>query len=247
MSALDVKLKKIPSTIQRGRMSSRQQHIFNTELANYCLDLKNTNQLTKKELNKVFGRSSELILDIGFGNGDQLLQLCEELPLYDFIGVELYKKGIANLISKIQNKNLNNLKIIYGDATEILQNFFDNHSLSKIQIFFPDPWPKTRHYKRRMIQDNFINIIKNKLLLNGILHIATDSDDYADHIIKTMAHFSEFHQLKNHNIVRPITKFEKIAISLGNNVWDIVFVLKSYIGHGKEALLLNERLFEHSE
>lgn len=236
MGGTNFKLRKIPSTIQRGRMSNRQQHIFNNEFANYCIDHQKINKLTKQEVEHIFPKNTDcnLVVDIGFGNGDQLLSLAEILPLYNFIGIELYKKGIANLISKIQNKNLENIKIIYGEAKDVLYNLFDDRSIFKIQIFFPDPWPKLRHHKRRLINIELINIIQNKLLPNGILHIATDSDDYANHIIKTMSHFSQFYRLNDHNISRPITKFEKIGISLGHNIWDIVFVLQSNIDATKK-------------
>lgn len=228
MGVSNVNLRKIPSTVQRGRMSSRQQHVFNNEFADYCLELSHETKITNKSFN------NNLIVDIGFGNGDQLLHLAETWPLYDFIGIELYKKGIANLVSKINDKNLTNIKIIHGDAKEALHSWFDDHSIFKIQIFFPDPWPKLRHHKRRLINIDLMNIIKHKLLPSGILHIATDSDDYVNHIIKTMANFPEFHRLNDYNISRPTTKFEKIGISLGHNIWDIVFVLQSNIDPTKK-------------
>ena len=223
MNTTIIKFNKFPT--QRNRMSVPQQFIFDTEFTNYCLNIQQYNQ---EELSSVFIKPSKLIIDIGFGNGAQLVPLCESMPLCSFIGIELYKKGIANLITQIRHKNISNIKIIYGEAKEALQKFYD-HSIHKIQIFFPDPWPKRRHHKRRLIQKDFINIVKNKLLINGILHIATDSDDYAIHIIKLMNAFPEFDQPKNpkFGLERSVTKFEKIGISLGHKIWDLVFVLKS--------------------
>ncbi|MGD0465245.1 MAG: tRNA (guanosine(46)-N7)-methyltransferase TrmB [Gammaproteobacteria bacterium] len=225
MNITEINLNKFPA--QRNRISSHQKFILDTEFTNYCLT---STQLLPKELTNIFTKQSKAIIDIGFGNGEQLLPLCESMPTYTFIGIELYKKGIANLIKQIKHKNLTNIKIIYGEAKETLQKIYD-HSISKIQIFFPDPWPKRKHHKRRLIQKDFINIIKNKLLINGILHIATDSDAYAAYIIKIMTDFPEFDQPKNTApyLVRPTTKFEKIGISLGHKIWDLVFVLKSYI------------------
>ncbi len=228
METTSLKLKPIPSTIQRGRMSHQQQHVFATELDNYCIDFNNIKKLTSLEANLIFNNYSRLIIDIGFGNGDQLLQLSEQLPSYNFIGIELYKKGIATLIKNIKHKNIKNIKIIYGDAKELLKNF-DNQLIFKVQIFFPDPWPKLRHHKRRLINQDLLNIIKHKLLPNGILHIVTDSDNYSKHIIQLMQRFPEFNHLQQHNIQRPTTKFEKTGLSLGNNISDMVFVLQSSI------------------
>lgn len=204
-------------TSQRTRMSLHQKSIFNLEIINYCLT----------EIDHKFTEKN-IIVDIGFGNGQQLLFFSENMPDYNFIGIELYKKGIANLINQIKHKNLNNIKIIYEEATIALQKFFYDKSISKIQIFFPDPWPKRRHHKRRLIQKEFINIIKNKLVDSGILHIATDSDDYANYIKKIMLEFKEFDQPENIQpyLVRTTTKFEKIAISSGRTIWELIFVLK---------------------
>ena len=216
--------------MHRSRMSNRQRLLFNTDLNNnyYCINLNEINTFSNKDLfYKIFERNSKVILDIGFGNGDQLLQLAQHLPDYDFIGIEIYKKGIATLIDKIQTLQLPNIKIIYNEAFSAIENFFYDRSLFKVQIFFPDPWPKTKHHKRRLINHDFINLIKNKLIINGILHIATDSDDYAQQILKIITSFKEFYWLKDHYLERPMTKFEKIGRSLGNTIWDLVFVLKS--------------------
>lgn len=212
----------------RSRMSRQQQQIFNAaEFSDFCL---NANQATTADLYSNFSDKLTTILDIGFGNGAQLLASSEAMPEINFIGIELYKKGIANVVNKIHVKNLKNIKIIYGDAKEALKKLIKDGSLHKIQIFFPDPWPKRRHYKRRLIQNDFIEIVKGKLMINGILHIATDVDDYATNIIKIMDGFPEFCQLQNVEsyMFRSITKFEKIGLSLGHKIWDLVFVLNLY-------------------
>ncbi len=224
MNTSNIQFNKFPA--QRNRISNHQQFILDTEFTNYCLDI---NNLNIKRLPQEIFKQSKIIVDIGFGNGDQLLPLCESMPLYTFIGVELYKKGIANLINHIKLKKLTNIKIIYGEAKQALQTFFYDHSIDQIQIFFPDPWPKRKHHKRRLIQKDFINIVKNKLRINGILHIATDSDDYAYQIINTINNYPNFDQQKNTSkfIVRSTTKFEKIGMSLGHKIWDLVFILRS--------------------
>jgi len=224
-----LKIKSIPSTIQRTRISNKQHEIFNTEFHNYCIDLEQIKFLSKNILDKIFNNDAKIILDIGFGNAEQLFELAIKCPEYNFIGVELYKKGIINLINKIKQSNITNIKIIYGDIKSIIQQFDDN-CIYKIQIFFPDPWPKLRHHKRRLINLNFLNIIKNKLLeAEGILHIATDCVDYSKNIIKNIAMIPNYRKLLDYKMFRPTTKFEKIAISLGKDIWDLIFVLKSNI------------------
>lgn len=201
---------------QRSRMSSRQKFIFSQELAQYSYDSSNCYA------------NNNLILDIGFGSGQQLLYCCESMPTYNFIGVELYKKGVANCLAAIKQKNLKNIKIIYGEAKIALQQLFSDHSLCKIQILFPDPWPKRRHHKRRLIQPEFINIVKQKLGVNGILHIATDCDNYANYIINVISAMPMFNRI-NHTqdcLTRVTTKFENIGLKAGRHIWDLVFVLQ---------------------
>lgn len=234
MGVNNFKLQKIPTTIQRSRISKSQKDILELESGNYCIDLSNLRSIDTATLEHIFGRKANLTVDIGFGNGDQLLTLSEQLPIDNFIGIELYKKGIANLIRKIKHNDIKNIKIIYADAKEVLQKFFTDGSIFKVQIFFPDPWPKLRHHKRRLINQDFIEIIKHKLLPTGTLHIATDSDNYANHIIKVMQTFPEFCRLKQPNILRPTTKFETIGLSLKHNIHDIIFVLQSNIEQEKK-------------
>lgn len=221
-------MRKIPSTVQRCRISKSQNNILQLEFNNHCLNLEQNKQIDDYYLMNIFGNSNNLILDIGFGNGDQLLELSTKNPQYNFIGIELYQKGIANLITNIKKNSITNIKIIYGDAIETLKNYFADNIIYKLQIFFPDPWPKLRHHKRRLINHGFMEIIKSKLLANGIVHIATDSDDYAKHINKIIQGFSDaFHELNQHDLFRPVTKFEKIGLSLGNKIYDLVFTLQT--------------------
>lgn len=196
-------------------MSIRQKSIFDHDLSQYSYD-------------GVNNYGNNLIVEIGFGNGQHLLSCCESMPTYNFVGIELYKKGVANCLGLIKQKNLQNIKIIYGEAKTALQQLFSNHSLSKIQILFPDPWPKRRHHKRRLIQPEFLNIVKQKLRITGILHIATDCDKYAKYILDIMSAMPMFQQLSDpQNIAtRAITKFENAGLKAGRHIWDLVFVLQ---------------------
>lgn len=199
----------------RGRMSDHQKFVFNTELSNYSV----------KKLHKI---ENYTIVDIGFGNGNQLLSLSETMPEHRFIGIELYKKGLANCADQIRQKKLQNIQLIYGEAKTALQDYFYDRSIFKVQILFPDPWPKRKHHKRRLIQNDFINIVKCKLCINGVLHIATDSNDYAEYILKIIYNFPEFVRIQNEHdyINRTTTKFEKIGVAAGRTIWDLIFVLK---------------------
>lgn len=201
---------------QRSRMSNRQKSIFNQELSQYSYDRSN------------FYSNNNLILDIGFGNGQQLLYCCESMPDYNFIGIELYKKGIANCLAEIKQKNLQNIKIVHGEAKTALQQLFYDHSLTRIQILFPDPWPKRRHYKRRLIQPEFVNIVRQKLCVAGILHIATDCDNYANYIISILSAMPMFKRIHHTQdcLTRAATKFENIGLKAGRHIWDLVFVLQ---------------------
>lgn len=217
--------RKIPSTIQRSRLSTRQQQIFDHELQTHCINLENIINIDSNTIYKLFGNEKKLILDIGFGNGEQLIELATKLPEYNFIGVELYKKGIVNLIDNINKYKINNIKIIFGDIKEIISKFTD-HVIYKVQIFFPDPWPKLRHHKRRLIQIDLLNAIKQKLVTQGILHIITDHIGYAENIINLASQTPAFSRIYDHKMFRPTTKFEKIAKSIGNSISELVFVLK---------------------
>jgi tRNA (guanine-N7-)-methyltransferase len=220
------KLKSITSTVQRRRLSPRQKSLLQSNPNNYCIDLATITTLNNQIIQQLFGNSNDIIVDIGFGNGEQLLELAKRNPNYNFIGIELYQKGIANLINQLNKEHLANIKIIYGDAAKVLSAVFSNNSIKQIQLFFPDPWPKLRHHKRRLINPEFLTIIKKKLCGNGILHIATDFENYAKQILKHIANFPEFTQLQQHNFWRPTTKFENRGIALGHKIWDMVFVLQ---------------------
>lgn len=220
------KIKNIPSTVQRTRISNKQNQIFNSEFHNYSIDFNKIDILSHKNLDKIFNQTGRIVLDIGFGNGEQLFELATKFQEYNFIGVELYKKGIVRLINKIKETNIKNIKIIYGDIKSVIQRFEDN-CIYRVQIFFPDPWPKLRHHKRRLINLNFLNIIKHKLVpKEGTVHIATDCENYSKDIIKTIATIPDYEKLLDKNFSRNPTKFEQIAISRGKNIYDLIYSIK---------------------
>lgn len=182
------------------------------------------------DFKKLFRREAYTILEIGFGMGDSLLQQAMLYPENNYLGIEVHRPGIALLLTQIEKFKLNNIKVFYGDATEVLAHSFPKHSLDLIQIFFPDPWPKTRHHKRRLIQPKFIELLHEKLKLNGKLHLATDWQNYAQHMLKTLENSSRWQNTaeKNQFVLRPssrpLTKFEKRGQKLGHNIWDLIFL-----------------------
>jgi tRNA (guanine-N7-)-methyltransferase len=206
---------------RQKKLSKSQQLAFST--------LSNQKILSKLDFKKLFQREAYTILEIGFGMGGSLLQQALQHPENNYLGIEVHRPGIALVLKQIEKLKLNNIKVFYADATEILAHSFPKHSLDLVQIFFPDPWPKTRHHKRRLIQAKFIALLHEKLKLNGRLHLATDWQDYAQHMLKIMESAPEWQNTVEKNqftprpSTRPTTKFEKRGQELGYSIWDLVF------------------------
>ncbi|WP_294610504.1 tRNA (guanosine(46)-N7)-methyltransferase TrmB [uncultured Gilliamella sp.] len=179
-----------------------------------------------------FEANSPLTLEIGFGMGASLVEMAKNAPNRNFLGIEVHKPGIGACLMAIDEQKLSNLKIMCHDAVEVLENMIPNHSLDKVQIFFPDPWHKARHNKRRIIQPNFVELIWQKLAQGGILHLATDWQNYAEHMLEVLRQAEGFTNLSPTGDYiprpddRPITKFEKRGQSLGHGVWDLQFKKK---------------------
>jgi len=220
-------LRKIQSFVKRSGRLSKAQIIGLYELwPNYGVSLSD-NQISFGEL---FLHSHDVTLEVGFGNGDSLLEMAIQQPKQNFLGIEVYEAGIGRLINEANKHQLNNLKIIKEDAVEVLQNHIPDDSLSKFQLFFPDPWHKKRHHKRRIIQTSFLDILTKKLKTGGIVHIATDWEDYAEQIMETLESHQHFKNTLGDHIYsprpkyRPLTKFENRGQKLGHGVWDIIFI-----------------------
>ena len=216
---------KIKSYVLRaGRVSPRQQKGLDQYLNNYKLPM------TDKpwDLSKEFGSNADIIVEIGFGMGASLLTMALASPAINFIGIEVHQAGLGSLAADLHDNAVSNVRVAPYDATEVFANCILDNSLSGVQIFFPDPWPKKRHHKRRLIQDEFINIIVKKLKPGGFLHCATDWEDYAQQMLTVL---SANMNLKNqHNDfsprpeTRPVTKFEQRGSKLGHGVWDLFFI-----------------------
>jgi tRNA (guanine-N7-)-methyltransferase len=174
-----------------------------------------------------FGREAPRVLEIGFGMGQATAQIAAARPDLDFIGVEVHEPGVGALLRLIGEQQLGNLRLVQHDAVQVLQQMIPPHSLAGVHIFFPDPWHKKRHHKRRLIQPEFVQLLTSRLAPGGWLHCATDWEDYAHQMLEvlnqcpdlqnTCAGFSPKPEL------RPLTKFEARGLKLGHGVWDLVF------------------------
>lgn len=179
----------------------------------------------------IFSNQQPLALEIGFGMGDSLLQMAGENPDWNFIGVEVHRPGVGRILHGLAEKNLHNLKVLRWDAVEVLEHVGENQ-LQRVQIYFPDPWPKARHHKRRLIQRPFIDRLHGKLARGGELHCATDWENYGQHIADVLLSDGRFENLGNEQgfaprpSFRPETKFERRGLNLGHGVWDLRFIKK---------------------
>jgi len=182
------------------------------------------------DFNAVVAGYQQRVLEIGFGNGESLATMAEQNPTTLFFGIEVHQPGVGALLAQIQERNIDNIRLFYADARDVLARAIPPQSLDRVQVYFPDPWPKTRHKKRRIIQGPFITTLLLLLRKEGVIHTATDWQPYAQHMLKVL---SAEPGLVNTNPnptaldqrpeYRPETKFEKRGHGLGHDVWDFVF------------------------
>lgn len=221
-------LRKIRSFVRRdGRMTDAQRRVLTEYWPHVGLELKNE----KIHLPDIFQREAPCILEIGFGSGHSLLAMAKTNPQQNFIGIETHQPGIGTLLLGMEAGQVSNVRIYYADAVEVLEQCIPECSLDTVQLFFPDPWPKRRHHKRRLIQLPFVKLIAKKLKENGTLHLATDWEDYAIEMMKVLSSAEEFsniagkNEFSNRSPHRPIvTKFERRGQSAGRQIWELQFV-----------------------
>jgi tRNA (guanine-N7-)-methyltransferase len=209
--------------LRAGRISRAQKRALETLLPVYGIPFRPE----PLDLDQVFGRAAARILEIGFGMGETTATIAAEHPETDFIGVEVHPPGIGSLLKEIEARGLTNLRIIPHDAVEVLTHMIPPESLDGLHIFFPDPWPKKRHHKRRLIQPPFVALAADRLKPGGYIHVATDWQPYAEQILAVL---SAEPRLENtaegyapRPAWRPTTKFENRGLRLGHGVWDLVF------------------------
>jgi tRNA (guanine-N7-)-methyltransferase len=209
--------------LRAGRMGTGQQRALQELGPRYVLPF----EAKPLDAAAVFGRSAPVVLEIGFGMGDATAQIAQARPAVDFIGVEVHEPGVGALLKHIGERGLGNLRIVQHDAVEVLNHMIAPASLDGVHIFFPDPWHKKRHHKRRLIQPPLVELLASRLKPGGLLHCATDWDDYARQMLEVL---SASPQLLNtapgyapRPDYRPLTKFEARGQRLGHGVWDLVF------------------------
>ena len=211
--------------LRQGRLTKGQERALETQWPQFGIDYKEN----KMDLGQIFGRTeSKKILEIGFGMGESTAKIAQILPDCDFLAVEVHTPGVGSLLKLTQELALTNIRIVQHDVVEVLQHMLPEASLDGVHIFFPDPWHKKRHHKRRLIQAEFVKLLCNKLKTGAYLHVATDWQEYAEWVLDVL---QAEPQLKNsaENYAekpsyRPLTKFENRGIKLGHGVWDLVFV-----------------------
>lgn len=181
------------------------------------------------DLDALFGRKAQRHIEIGFGMGEALLAMAETHPEHDYLGIEVFRPGVGSLLARLAERDLHNARVCCADAVEVLQHCIPDASLSAVYIFFPDPWPKKRHHKRRLIQPAFVAMLAEKLETGGRLFLATDWEDYARQMLRVLSESRAFINLAGHEsfaerpLLRPPTKFEKRGQALGHGVWDLAF------------------------
>ena len=218
-------MRKIRSFVKReGRMTNRQQHAIDETWATMGIDY----QEQYLDFEAVFGRNAPVVLEIGFGMGKSLIEMAKNSPEKNFLGIEVHTPGVGACLADAQEAGLKNLRIMNHDAVEVLEFMIPDNSLSTFQLYFPDPWHKARHNKRRIVQTTFMEDMRQKLIVGGIIHMATDWENYAEHMLEVL---NAAQGLKNCNKSgyasrpewRPLTKFENRGNNLGHGVWDLLF------------------------
>ena len=227
MTADEKHHRTIRSFVRRaGRMTASQERALEMLWPEYGIEY------TAEELDfeKVFGRRADTVLEIGFGNGDSLVAAAAAHPERDFIGIEVHEPGIGHCLIGIREAAIDNLRVIAHDAVEVLQNQIAAGSLARINLLFPDPWPKKRHHKRRIVQAAFLELAGRALRGGGSLYVATDWQNYAEHIDELLADtpLFELDERREHCGDRPLdratTKFEKRGLGKGHAIWDWHFL-----------------------
>lgn len=211
--------------IRAGRMTQGQKQAIETGWKDFGLEL----EQGLLDYQQIFKRTAPVTLEIGFGMGQSLCTMAEQSPEQDFIGIEVHKPGVGALITILQDKQLNNVRVFNCDAIEVLNNCIADNSLDRLLLFFPDPWHKKRHHKRRIVQPEFAQLVRSKLKVGGIFHMATDWQPYAEHMLEVMQIAQGYKNLATDNSYvprpeeRPKTKFETRGERLGHGVWDLKF------------------------
>jgi len=215
----------IRSFVRReGRLTPGQQRALDELYPRFGLEPDDL-----EDLDAAFGRQAPRVLEIGFGNGESLAAMANAHPERDYLGIEVHRPGVGHLLMRIEREGIENLRILCGDA-QVLLDRLPPGSLDGLQLYFPDPWPKKRHHKRRIVQPEWVAQVAEKLRPGGFLHLATDWEDYAHHMMEVLSDAPDYHNPAGAGCFapsrhdRPVTKFETRGRRKGHGVWDLFFV-----------------------
>ena len=224
--ALPVRRREIKSYVMRaGRMTDGQQRGLDEGWSKFGLELADGRQ----DFDQVFARQAPRTLEIGFGMGQSLLAMAQAAPEQDFIGIEVHRPGVGSLLNGLLTENISNVRVYSCDALQVLKSCVADASLDRVMLFFPDPWHKSRHHKRRIVQPEFAQLVRSKLKIGGVFHLATDWEPYTEHMLEVLNAAPGFTNLSADQTFvprpkeRPVTKFERRGERLGHGVWDLQF------------------------
>lgn len=219
-------IRKVRSFVKReGRLTKGQERA----LTLFWDDMGLTHENGLLNLSTLFGNDNPVTLEIGFGMGKSLVEMAKNSPEKNFIGVEVHRPGVGACIALAEEQGVTNLKVFEHDAIEVLADCIADQSLTTVQLFFPDPWHKKKHHKRRIVQASFVEAIRQKLVIGGVFHMATDWENYAECMLEDMQSSEGYKNLSASNDYiprpdsRPLTKFEQRGHRLGHGVWDLQF------------------------
>lgn len=221
----DLKQRRIRSFVLRqGRLTKGQEKALAEQWPHFGIEYKPE----RIDFSAISGRAeSPKILEIGFGMGETTAKIAQTLPEKDFLGVEVHTPGVGALLKLIEESSIPNIRIIQHDAVDVLNHMLPDASLDGVHIFFPDPWHKKRHHKRRLIQSEFVKLLCAKLKPGGYLHVATDWQEYAEWVLEVLQAEpllkNTAQEYAEKPAYRPLTKFENRGIKLGHGVWDLIF------------------------
>jgi tRNA (guanine-N7-)-methyltransferase len=215
--------RSVRSFVRRtGRMTTAQERAMERLWPRFGFDF----SPAAVNLDEVFGREADQVLEIGFGNGETLVDQAAQNPAVDYVGVEVHRPGVGHCLLQADAHGVGNLRVICHDAVEVLEHQIADKSFSRVNLYFPDPWPKKKHHKRRLLQPGFLNLVASKLIPGGGLYIATDWRNYAEHIDEVVANHDSFvlGERREHDgeapLDRPTTKFERRGVARGHKIWE---------------------------
>ncbi len=212
--------------LRQGRITGAQRAALNNLWSDYGVEL----AAAPLDLDMLFGRTAPRVLEIGFGMGDALAEMARAHPEQDFLGIEVHRPGVGNLLRLLNEQEIDNVRVICADAVEVLSRYLPDAALDAVHLFFPDPWPKRRHHKRRIVQSLFVALVAKKIKRGGRFHLCTDWEDYATQMLAVLDAADEFTNACPANCyarrgVRLLSKFERRATREGREVWDLVFLV----------------------